>query len=189
MVEVPSFRLRNTHFLTVSGLTVATSEVTSFVCLYTSKQHRCCSHEQCPLSAMRQPCLQSMAVLLQLSPMAPDRTGADTKDSSTGRWACCGCCCARSGAEQGRQAGIATAPIGVLCAGALLAVAHRAGLPAARQACHRGHQHAGEHDHQPHTHPRRGVGPGLKGPWTLFRTMSGHLQVDCGAMQLALRCQ
>ena len=42
-------------------------------------------------------------------------------------------------------------------AGAVLAVEDCAGLPAAREAGHRGHEHAGEHDHQPDTNPRGGV--------------------------------
>ena len=43
---------------------------------------------------------------------------------------------------------------GAMCmrAGALLAEQDCAGLPQARQARHRGHQHAGVHDRQPHTH-------------------------------------
>lgn len=50
---------------------------------------------------------------------------------------------------------------GVWRAGAVLAEQDRAGVPQARQARHRGHQHAGVHDWQPHAHPRRGEHPAL----------------------------
>ena len=42
-------------------------------------------------------------------------------------------------------------------AGTVLAEPHSAGVQEARQARHRGHQHAGVHDRQPHTHPCRGA--------------------------------